>query len=218
MPIRKKVAAGDKVATPPAWRRSRSRPKVDPEPVTKLSSKSPPAAADKGKIVTTKRGKPIAPSNLDENGDYIIGKDRPPVAHQWSKGQSGNPKGKKKGTKNMDTEVLELFDTMITVQTSKGPETMPQGRALLRKIYEKAMKGDLKASVKLLELQREAHQRRAKASGEDEDALSEAEQAMLDILLSALSTNDDEEPDDNRDDDLSGDVDDHDEAEDGDAA
>jgi Family of unknown function (DUF5681) len=35
--------------------------------------------------------------------DYKVGKGRPPLSTRWKPGQSGNPKGRPKGAKNMMT-------------------------------------------------------------------------------------------------------------------
>jgi uncharacterized protein DUF5681 len=40
--------------------------------------------------------------------DYTIGFGRPPAAHRFKPGQSGNPRGRPKGRKNFDTMVREI--------------------------------------------------------------------------------------------------------------
>jgi hypothetical protein len=41
----------------------------------------------------------VAPSS----DTYTVGKGRPPLSTRWKPGQSGNPKGRLKGVKNMAT-------------------------------------------------------------------------------------------------------------------
>jgi hypothetical protein len=72
-----------------------------------------------------KRKNQAAPGNLrgvDSGGakprerDYPIGRGRPPVHTQWQPGQSGNPKGRRKGRRNVKTELREIALKMITVR------------------------------------------------------------------------------------------------------
>lgn len=173
MPIRK---LGARAASNPIMQNETGRPEVNPPARSRRPDKEPPSAPAKS------RG-----DNWTSDGEYIVGKNRPPLSTRWSRGQSGNPNGaKKKGVGDLESLTLDLLDKKITLTTSRGPETMSQGEALLRKLYEKAMKGDHKAALVLLEMQRRALERRAKDDGDDE-GLNAAEQAMFDALVAAQS-------------------------------
>jgi len=41
------------------------------------------------------------------SGEYEVGFCKPPKEHQYSKGTSGNLKGRPKGAKNLKTDLLE---------------------------------------------------------------------------------------------------------------
>ncbi|MDP2410889.1 MAG: DUF5681 domain-containing protein [Pseudolabrys sp.] len=48
-------------------------------------------------------------SNVPDDGlerSYEVGRGKPPLEHQWKPGQSGNKKGRKKGSKNRKTVIL----------------------------------------------------------------------------------------------------------------
>lgn len=53
------------------------------------------------------------------SGNYEIGYRKPPKAYQFRPGVSGNPKGRPKGVKNMDTIMQEIFFEPVTI-TTKG--------------------------------------------------------------------------------------------------
>lgn len=42
----------------------------------------------------------------NRNGEYDVGYGKPPRNHQWRKGQSGNPKGRRKKSKRVPEDVL----------------------------------------------------------------------------------------------------------------
>jgi len=46
---------------------------------------------------------------------YQVGYKRPPRDSQFRKGQSGNPKGRKRGAKNMATLLTEALDRKVTL-------------------------------------------------------------------------------------------------------
>jgi hypothetical protein len=50
------------------------------------------------------------------SGDYEVGKGRPPQRTRWKPGQSGNPKGRPKGVKNLNTILIETLGQKIEVR------------------------------------------------------------------------------------------------------
>jgi hypothetical protein len=48
--------------------------------------------------------------------DYVVGKGRPPARTRWKPGQSGNPKGRPKGVKNMMTYFNQALSRKINLK------------------------------------------------------------------------------------------------------
>jgi Family of unknown function (DUF5681) len=83
-------------------------------------------------------------------GSYKVGKGRPPVATRWKPGQSGNPRGRPPGSKNLDTILGEALNEKIPVQEKGRLRSRTAREVIGRRVVHAAMKGDLKAINLLL--------------------------------------------------------------------
>lgn len=122
----------------------------------------------------------------NENNSYKVGKGKPPLHSRWKKGQSGNPAGKKAGTRNGATVAIEIFGEVLTVQTPAGPRRMNTVQLAYYKLREMVAKGDLKAIATVLAIwQRIMPDPIPDVDGEAL-ALSASEDALLQGLLDQL--------------------------------
>ena len=87
-------------------------------------------------------------------GDYGVGYCRPPEATQFKKGQSGNRRGRPKGTKNIATHLNEILQERISVREGGKVRTMTKAEAMLQKMAHKAMMGDSKALSSIIAMAR----------------------------------------------------------------
>ena len=87
---------------------------------------------------------------VEEEGEYEIGKGKPPKHTRWKKGQSGNLKGRPKSRKSGPVDIDSLLDETVTA-TVRGKKTeMPIFEATFRQIALKAMEGHLPSIRKFL--------------------------------------------------------------------
>ena len=64
-------------------------------------------------------------------GNYEVGWRKPPVGHRFKKGQSGNPKGRTRGTRNLKTDLRELLQEKVVVREGERPVRISTQQALL---------------------------------------------------------------------------------------
>ena len=75
---------------------------------------------------------------------------RPPVHTRFQKGQSGNPKGRPKGTKNFKTDLQEELNERVTVTINGRTKKISKQRLFMKTVFAKAIKGDARAGNMLV--------------------------------------------------------------------
>ena len=81
--------------------------------------------------------------------DTGVGYGRPPGRSRFKKGQSGNPKGRSKGTKNLKTDLNEELQETILVREGTRTIKISKQRAILKTLIAKTLKGDARAATTL---------------------------------------------------------------------
>ena len=85
-------------------------------------------------------------------GNSSVGYGRPPVAKQFKPGQSGNPRGRKKGVKNVATIFNNALHRPVKIRTGGRVKTLPKIEAIVEVLLSKALAGDIAAVSKIIEL------------------------------------------------------------------
>ena len=86
--------------------------------------------------------------------DHDVGFRKPPRHSQFKKGQSGNPKGRPRGSRNFSTDLRETLEEPIRVTHHGKAKSVSTQLAALMRLREKALGGDVRALDRLLELAR----------------------------------------------------------------
>jgi Family of unknown function (DUF5681) len=87
--------------------------------------------------------------------DTAVGKagyKHPPVKNRFRKGQSGNPRGRRKGQRNLAPVLVEVLSQTVTVRQEGKAQRMSKGEALIKILLAMAQKGDSRAIKVVLEL------------------------------------------------------------------
>jgi hypothetical protein len=123
--------------------------------------------------------------------DYTVGFKRPPAAHRFKPGQSGNPRGRPRDRKNFATMLREIVNRKVKVSGSTKQITM--GEAVLRKLFGAAVSGEFKAQAMVLTLM-ESHLGVSADAGSDPE-LSARERAILAQFFTAQGGGDESNSD-----------------------
>jgi hypothetical protein len=90
--------------------------------------------------------------------DYDVGYGRPPKGHRFRPGQSGNPRGRPKGTHNVSSSLRKVASQKVRVNGKNGSELISKHDAIFTQLINKAAGGNIRAIleyIKLLQSQRE---------------------------------------------------------------
>ena len=109
---------------------------------------------------------------------YPVGYRRPPVHSRYQPGQSGNPSGRRKGVRNLATDVKRTLLKPVTLRVGGRTQKRTTQESLLLVLREKALQGELRAIERLLDLAQRFSADLAESSAAQ--PLSADDQAILD--------------------------------------
>jgi hypothetical protein len=87
-----------------------------------------------------------------ESNSYPVGYGKPPTHSQFRPGRSGNPAGRRKGVRNLATDVKRTLMVPVKVKKDGRTRKISTQEGALMRLREKALQGDARALDRLLEL------------------------------------------------------------------
>jgi hypothetical protein len=89
------------------------------------------------------------------SSDYDVGYRRPPRHSQFRKGQSGNPRGRPKGSQGTARLARRILNEKIPIRENGKRRIITKWEAALKQLANKAAAGDLRAIRELRQLEAE---------------------------------------------------------------
>jgi hypothetical protein len=81
-----------------------------------------------------------------------VGYGKPPRHTQFKKGQSGNPRGRPKGSKNLATVLLRTARELVTVNEGGRRKSITKLEAMSKQLVNKAASGEPRATQLLIQM------------------------------------------------------------------
>ncbi len=89
---------------------------------------------------------------MSEQEDDKVGYRKPPTRTRFQPGESGNPKGRRKGSVNLKTDLRSELSERIHIREGERSLKVSKQRAMLKAMVAKALKGDARAATVVLML------------------------------------------------------------------
>ncbi|MGZ5825383.1 MAG: DUF5681 domain-containing protein [Croceibacterium sp.] len=131
-------------------------------------------------------------TETDKVGDYEIGYAKPPAHSRFQPGQSGNPRGRKKGSRGLKADLNAELASMLTIQINGKPVRGTRQQLMLKAIATRAATGDVRAAALLLPLILQVFG--IEDRGGEHVQLSPRDKALLDLWLTGDDKPDSAEP------------------------
>lgn len=90
------------------------------------------------------------PKDDQSEGSYEVGYRKPPKHAQFKPGQSGNPRGRPKGSKNLWKDIVEELEDVIIVRENGEDIACTKQQAIAKSLVNRAITGDVRVLIELL--------------------------------------------------------------------
>jgi hypothetical protein len=121
------------------------------------------------------------------DGTYSVGYGKPPRNTQFQPGQSGNPRGRPRGSKNLATLIEQELSATVAVNEGGRRRTLSKRAVIAKRLVNKAAEGDFRTVQTLFKVQESALAGPDPVeSNEEEENLGPDDQAILQAYESKL--------------------------------
>jgi Family of unknown function (DUF5681) len=116
---------------------------------------------------------------------YEVGYGKPPRHTRFVKGQSGNPKGRPPGAKNVKTLLKEALNETVIITEDGRRRKITKCRAITKQIVNQAAKGDWRGIKILLDFLRDIEGHNEPGSAET-SSFTEADEQIIQRIRARL--------------------------------
>lgn len=126
------------------------------------------------------------PSSNDTDGsEYEVGYGRPPRHARFKKGQSGNPKGRPKGSLNLGTVLERTLRETVVINENGQRRQITKLEAAMKQLVNKSAAGDL-AAIKFLAMLVRYSEEGVPEAESTRDAMTATDEKVMQGLLERL--------------------------------
>jgi hypothetical protein len=120
----------------------------------------------------------------ENRSDYQVGYRKPPRHTRFKRGQSGNPRGRPRESKNLPTLLTEALNERVLVAENEGRRKITKREAIITQLVNRSAKADLRAMKILLDIIQDIERRTEPTS--PETSFSLADEKVIEQLTARL--------------------------------
>ena len=128
----------------------------------------------------------MSKSNSSANAAYRVGYRSPPKTTQFKKGESGNPKGRPKGSRSLQNILIEELKSTVTIHENGRSKTVKKGEVIAKQMVNKAMAGDHKAANLVLGVSQQHEYQEALNAPSAIETLPQEDRQVMQSLMERL--------------------------------
>lgn len=117
--------------------------------------------------------------------DDEVGYGKPPKASQFKPGQSGNPKGRPKGTLNLKSDLIDELQERVVIREGASSTQVSKQKAMIKRLITKSINGDTRSLSIALNLMLRLLE--PGSEGDPTEPLDEQEREILETLKARLA-------------------------------
>lgn len=121
----------------------------------------------------------------DEGGDSEVGYGKPPLKSRFRKGQSGNPKGRPRGARNLSTLLDNALNEKVTVKEVDRRMKISKREAMVKQLANKAASGYHRSIQLPVTLLQQLEARREASDGQASN-FEEGDLAIIEGILERI--------------------------------
>ena len=118
-------------------------------------------------------------------GEYKVGRGKPPLHSRFRKGRSGNPRGPRPRAKNLLALLARALNEPVVVTTDGRPRQITKREAVIAQLVDKSTGADLRATKMLIDMLKDI-EKRAGTPPPDTSAFTPADEEVVETLLVRL--------------------------------
>jgi len=124
---------------------------------------------------------------MDEvEGEYKIGRGRPPLHTRFKKGQSGNPRGPRPRPKNLPALLVAALNEPVVASADGDSRQITKREAVVAQLVDMSAGADLRAMKMLIDMLKDIEERAGTAPLPKASPLTPADEEVVENLLARL--------------------------------
>jgi Family of unknown function (DUF5681) len=120
----------------------------------------------------------------DNKGDYEVGYGKPPRHTRFKRGRSGNPRGRRPGSRNLSTVLSDALNEPVVVAEYGGRRKISKREAIIKQLVNKSAQGDWRAAKLLLDILQDIERRTEPQT--PESSFGSADEKVIEQLKARL--------------------------------
>ena len=120
----------------------------------------------------------------ESDGEYRVGRGKPPLHSRFKKGQSGNPRGPR--AKNLPALLVAALAEPVVVTTNGQSRQITKREAVIAQLVDKSTGADLRATKMLIDLLKEIEKRAGHVALPPPERFTAADAEVVENLIARL--------------------------------